>query len=77
MPSSNNYRFSYEEKIYLELLRNSKFKKASEETLSSISLHHKPQTEFTLVTDGFELTEKNSPKLFKEFSAAKRILKAI
>ena len=75
MPSSNNYRFSYEEKIYLELLRNTKFKKASEEALSSISLHHKPQTEFTLATDGFELTEKNSPELFKEFSAAKKNLK--
>ena len=70
-----NFRFAHEEEIYLELLKNTKFKKASEEALSTVSLHHKPQTEFSLTTDGFELTEKNSPKLFKEFSSAKRILK--
>ena len=75
MPSNNDFRFSYEEKIYLELLRNTKFKKASEDALSSVSLHHKPQTEFSLATEGFELTKKNSPKLFKEFSSAKKILK--
>jgi uncharacterized tellurite resistance protein B-like protein len=75
MPSKKTFRFSHEEAIYLELLKNRNFKKASEETLSTISLKHSHEAIFSLATDGFELTENNSPKLYEAFLSAKSLLK--
>ncbi|SVC50612.1 uncharacterized protein METZ01_LOCUS303466, partial [marine metagenome] len=75
MSYNQSFRFSQEEIIYVELLKNRNFKKASEEALSSISLKHSPETLFSLATDGFELTKNSSPKLFEKFISAKKLLK--
>ena len=75
MGYNQSFRFSHEEIIYTELLKNRNFKKASEEALSVVSLKHSPETLFSLATDGFELTKNSSPKLFEKFISAKKLLK--
>ena len=74
MVKRNSFRFSHEETIYNELLKNKSLKKASEEALSVVSLKHSHETLFSLATDGFEITNNNSPKLFEEFTSSKKLL---
>jgi len=71
---TDNCRFSFEEDLYNLLILSKNYKKISEKELVSISLKHKQQTEFDLISSGIILNEFNAPELFKVFETSKKIL---
>lgn len=71
----NTYRPKFEYELYDNLLRNSFYKKISEEQLSKVSLAHEQEQTFAFLTNGILINKINSPKLFSAFDVAKKKLK--
>lgn len=70
----SDYRFGLEQELYKILLSSDNYNKISEETLVSISLEHKQQTQFNLLANGIMLNEFNAPDLYQEFCNSMNLL---
>jgi len=71
----NAFRPQFEFELYDNLLRNSFYKKISEEQLNKVSLAHQQEQTFAFLTNGILINSMNSPALFAAFEIAKRKLK--